>query len=159
MKRFTLLLLVIILLLNGCKKSESSNQINGVTGISWQMFGMRKYSEMFLSPTPMNWYLKLNTDNTFTFSLHDSISTGTYTWSQIDSINALVCFSIQQWKASISDTAYTNRLKYILSNVDSCRYLNRVNDIYNPVGNFDLPPNTKGLWFYSDKGWAQVINY
>ncbi len=156
---FVYLLLIPLLFLNACKKEESSPQISGVTGISWQMFGMKKSTEPFLSPTPISWHLKLNTDHTFTFNLHDSISTGTYTWNQIDSVNALVSFNIQQWRASISDTAFANRLKYIFLNADSCRYLNSLNEIYTPIQNYALPPNTRGLWFYGDGGWAQVINY
>ena len=149
-----LLLCLINLLVIGCKKEDSPANINSpitnVTGPSWQLFYMKKNTDNYIHPNPINWLLMLNEDRTFTFNLHDSISSGTYSWVQLDSINARVHFTIQTWKASVADTQYTNRLKDVLQTVDSCHYLKRPYLLTFPSA--PLTPRLMELGFYGSAG-------
>ncbi|MDP4264497.1 MAG: hypothetical protein Q8941_18350 [Bacteroidota bacterium] len=123
MKKIIFLYLLSALLIQCHKANSPKFPITDVTGIAWQLFSLQKTNDPFINPIPTSWYLQLNDDRSFTFTLHDVTGTGTYSWMQADSINAKVTFTIQHWNFPVADTQYTNRLKDILPNIDSCHYL------------------------------------
>jgi hypothetical protein len=150
------LLLLLIISLTGCNKDRSGADITNVTGVEWQMFALQGTNDPFINPIPTSWYLKLNKDRSFRFSLHNSTSTGTYSWVQLDSINAKVNFTIQNWNSPVSDTQYTNKLKTILERIDSCHYLKHPYLLPVP---FTLNPARMELQFHGSAGYFYVFTF
>ena len=138
-----------------CKKQNSSDiivpntSITNVTGIPWEVMSIVKRTDTYLYPCPTNWFFNLKDDRSFSIKLHDSISTGTYTWVAGDSLHARVSFSIQSWKTSDADSVYTNRLKDVLSSVDSCIILKYPNTITPP---YMATPISLELYFFGRTG-------
>jgi hypothetical protein len=152
-----LLLLLLILSLSGCNKDRSSDTgITNVTDVEWQLFSLQETNDPFINPIPDSWYLKLNKDRSFSLSLHNSTSTGTYSWVQVDSINAKVNFTIQNWNSAVSDIQYTNKLKTILQNIDSCHYLKH--PFLLPVP-FYLNPAKMELQFHGSAGYFYAFTF
>jgi len=149
-------LLAVLFLQCGKDSQKTANEIKNVTGISWQLMGLQKTNDPSINPIPTNWYLQLNNDRSFAFTLHNTTSTGTYSWVQSDSMNAKVSFTIQTWNSSVADTQYTNRLNVILLSVDSCRYLRPP---YPPPLPFFMSPPEMGLKFYGDAGYFDVFKF
>jgi hypothetical protein len=151
------LLLLLIMSLTGCNKDNSSDtEITNVTGVEWQLFSLQETNDPFINPIPVSWYLKLNKDRSFSLSLHNSTSTGTYSWVQSDPINAKVKFTIQSWNSSVSDIHYTNKLKTILQSIDSCHYLK---DPYLLPIPFSLNPAKMELQFHGSAGHFYVFTF
>ena len=155
MNKVSLLLLLFISLI-GCNKDRSGADIADVTGIEWQLFSLQETTDPFINPIPTPWYLKLNKDRSFSFSLHSSTGTGTYSWTQLDSINANVSFTIQNWNFPVSDTQYTNKLKTILQRIDSCHYLKHPHLLPIP---FSLTPAKMELQFQGSAGYFYVFTF
>jgi hypothetical protein len=123
MKKIIFLCLLSAVFIQCNKDNSPKSPITDVTGIAWQLFSLQKTNDPFINPIPTNWYLQLNDDRNFNFTLHDVSGSGTYSWVQADSINANVTFTIQNWSFPVADTQYTNRLKDILLSINSCHYL------------------------------------
>jgi hypothetical protein len=154
MKKIILLSLLSILFIQ-CNREKSPRQpITGVTGISWRLFSLQKTNDAFINPIPPYWYMQLTDDRSFTFTLHDVTGTGTYSWVQVDSLNAKVTFTIQNWNFPVTDTQYTNRLKEILLSVDSCHYLQHPYLLPIP---FYMDPAKMELQFNGNAGYFYVF--
>lgn len=154
------LLFILMLALMSCSKSHPTNNaardIQDVTGSTWEIFKVRKPTDTYYYPVPTFWYFNLNNDGRFTFKLHDAVCDGTYSWTQIDSINALVSFHIQNWNAAPSDTAYSNRLKAVLQGIDSCHYLKR--PYIMPIPSWGTDPAME-LLFSGNSGEFYVFRF
>jgi hypothetical protein len=150
-------LLLLIIFLTGCNKDRSSDTgITNVTDVEWQLFSLQETNDPSINPIPASWYLKLYKDRSFRFSLNNSTSTGTYSWVQVDSINAKVSFTIQSWNSSVADIQYSNKLKTILQSIDSCHYLKH--PFLLPVP-FYLNPAKMELQFQGSAGHFYVFTF
>src|SRR6476469_9214507 len=120
--------IIFLCLLSGlfiqCHKENSPNsQIKDVIGFTWEVFRLQKTNDPFINPIAGPLYFQLNNDRHFTFSLHGVAGTGNFAWQQLDSINAKLAFTINNWNFPVADTQFTNKLKDILMSVDSVHYL------------------------------------
>ena len=156
MKKILLLSLLALIFIQCNKEGSTKSAITDVTGIAWQLFSLQKTNDPYINPIPANWYLQLNNDRRFSFTLHDITGTGTYSWVQEDSINARVTFAIQHWNFPAADTQYTNRLKDILLSIDSCHYLKPPNLLPLP---FYLSLPKMELQFDGDAGHFYVFRF
>lgn len=116
--------IIFLCLLSGlsiqCHKENSpKSPLKDLIGFTWEMFSLQKTNDPFINPLPAPWYFQLNDDRHFSFSLHGIAGTGNFSWQQLDSINAKVTFTINNWNFPVADTQYTNKLKGILLSVDS----------------------------------------
>lgn len=158
MKKIIPLYLLGILLIKCSKENPpgTNSEIKDVTGVSWQLFSLQNTNDPFINPIPSPWYLRLNNDRSYSFSLQNSTSTGTYSWTQLDSVNAKVNFTIQSWNSAVVDTQYTNKLKTILQSVDSCHYLKY--PYLLPIPIFSDPPKMQ-LQFHGSAGHFYVFTF
>lgn len=156
MKKIIFVFILSIVFIQCNKQHSSESSITDVTGIAWQLFSLQKTNDPFINPIPTNWYLQLNDDRKFSFTLHDVTGNGTYSWVQADSLNAKITFTIQTWNFPVADTQYTNRLKDILLSVDSCHYLKPPNLVPLP---FFLNLPTMELKFDGDAGQFSVFKF
>jgi hypothetical protein len=154
MKKIIFLYFISVIFIQCNKENSPKSPIKDVTGTAWQLFSLQKTNDPFINPIPTYWYLQLNDDRRFTITLHDVTSTGTYSWVQVDSLNAKVTFTIQNWNFPVADTQYTNRLKDILLSVDSCHYLKPPNVL--PVA-FYINPAKMELQFNGIAGYFYVF--
>ena len=95
----------------------------------------------------------MNSNNTFSINLNDTVCTGTYSWTPIDTATAIVNFKIQNWQSTSSEV-----LKKIMSSTDTCmsvRYPNYFYVFTDPDTNLY---SSMELKFYNNSGFF-VLSY
>ena len=138
------------------KNNTQGSPITDVTGTKWELFSVQKTNDPYTNPLPVDWSLQLNDNRSFSFDLHGVNGTGTYSWTQVDSLNSGIRFTIQNWNFPVADTQYTNRLKTILQDVNSCHYLKGQDILPLP---FTLSIPKMELQFSGSAGWFYVFTY
>ena len=160
MKKLLLMSLMTIVFF-ACKKDVSGPALQGmdVTSVTWSFRGIEGYfyfgSDSFLNvfSGDINPCFKMNSNNTFSINLNDTVCTGTYSWTPIDTATAIVNFKIQNWQSTSSEV-----LKKIMSSTDTCmsvRYPNYFYVFTDPDTNLY---SSMELKFYNNSGFF-VLSY
>jgi hypothetical protein len=113
-------LVSIVVLLASCKKATPVVNIDGVTGLTWQLGPMEAIQDPFITPGPAEWKLLLNNDQTFSFSLGSSNCTGRYSWTAMNQDSANVAFTISSWNTPAGAAATAEKLRSIVQSVRVC---------------------------------------
>lgn len=151
------LFLLCLTSLNCSKKDSQQNiEIKDVTGYTWEIFSVQKTTDGFTNPLPVNWQFKLNADQSFLITLQGQECKGRYTWVQIDSANANLSFTIDEWQSPATSNQVTVKLKEIMPSITSCHYLKTPFTL--PIPGFLNQPSIE-LLFSGTEGSFYVLRW
>jgi hypothetical protein len=128
----TVLLLVFVW---ACNKGREKLPIKEVTGYAWKVGILKDGADPYISPLPAGWQMKLADDRKVSVYLNGTTCTGTYTWTEIDSVSAYVNFSFSKWNDPAEFPGSAQKLKNVLVGINKCYILKGV----------DVPPTMSGF--------------
>ena len=151
MNRLSSVLLVLVLLsTQSCsKKDTTENKKPIISDIPFVLSSLVNLNDdcALYRPVPKANLLVLKSDYTWTFESGEIRSNGTYSWNPITLNQASVKFQVQNLSGFASDTALSNKLKYVLLHVERGEFSDapvRFLNLYNSSKNVLLEAKVKG---------------
>ena len=143
----------VALLSTSCNKNQERKPIKDVTGYEWGVGALRDATNPYIIPLPAYYQLVLNDDGTFTLNLKSATCTGTYTWTEVDSLSAHVSFTFKKWSDPSEYAGSAQVLRNVLSGANRCYILKGIN-VPPPITGYTNP--TIALDFEGNAGWVYV---
>ncbi len=119
-KLFTIFAITCLFSVSSCKKDVEPKP--AVADIPFYLYDVKTTSDTSTIYINHENTFMLKGDYTWTMDLAGAKSSGTYTWVSSGNYQAQVKFTILQWTTLNSDTAISNKLKYVIESVDNCGF-------------------------------------